>query len=96
MRRSLTATSRSPYLSLAFPDEIMRRDDPKDDKSWLRSDRIFYRDDGWYVATREGDLGPFPGRSLAVIELNRYFRELKLRHSIASLKTRTAVPTRSQ
>ena len=48
----------------------MRRDDPNDDKIWLRSDRIFYRDDGWYVATREGDLGPFRSLEMAVIGLD--------------------------
>ena len=67
---------RSPHLSLAFRDDFMRRDDPNDDKIWLRSERISLRDAGWYVATREGDLGPFPLLEMAFTELNRYIRKM--------------------
>ncbi len=55
----------------------MRHDDPDDDKVWFRSRRIFHTDDGWYVGTREGNLGPFPDRRLADIELKYYVRGLK-------------------
>ncbi len=54
-----------------------RHDDPNGDKVWFRSRRIFHTDDGWYVGLREGNLGPFPDRQLAAIELKRYVRELK-------------------
>lgn len=54
---------------------LTRQDDPDDDKVWFRSKRIFHTDDGWFVGTREDDLGPFPDRRLAVIELKRYVRE---------------------
>ncbi len=57
--------------------KTMRHDDPDDDKVWFRSVRIFHTDDGWYVGTREGDIGPFPDKQLAVIALKRYIRELK-------------------
>ena len=56
----------------------MRRDDPNDDETWTSSKRILHRDDAWYVATRKGDLGPFPFRQMAVIEWKRYIRKLKL------------------
>ena len=55
----------------------MRHDDPDDDKVWFRSKRIFHTDDGWYVGTREGDLGPLPDRRLAAIQLKHYVRELE-------------------
>ncbi len=55
----------------------MRHDDPDSDKVWFRTKRIFHTDDGWCVGTREGNLGPFPDRLLADIELKYYVRELK-------------------
>ncbi len=45
----------------------MRRD-------WLQSKRIFHTNDGWYVRTRKGDLGPLPHRRFAVIKLKRYIK----------------------
>ncbi len=54
----------------------MRHDDSDGEKVWYRSKRTFHTDDGWYVDTREGNLGPFPGRQLAVIELQRYLNQL--------------------
>ncbi len=57
-------------------EEMMRRDDSYDHNAWLRSKRIFHRDDAWYVATREGELGPFPLLEMAVIEWKRYLKEL--------------------
>ncbi len=55
----------------------MLQDDPSSDKVWFRSKRILHTDDGWYVATREGDLGPFPDRRLAAIQLKHHVRELE-------------------
>ncbi len=54
----------------------MRQDDADLDRVWFRSRRIFRTDDGWYVATREGDLGPFPDKRLAAIQLKHHVREL--------------------
>ena len=54
-----------------------RHDDRNGDKVWFRARRIFHTDDGWYVGLRDGNLGPFPDRQLAAIELKRYVRELK-------------------
>ena len=54
-----------------------RHDEPDRDKVWFRSLRLFHTDDGWYVGTCEGNLGPYPDRRLADIELTRYVRELK-------------------
>ncbi len=56
----------------------VRHDDSDVEKVWSRSVRIFNTDDGWYVGTREGKLGPYPDRRLAVIEWNRYLKELRL------------------
>jgi len=55
----------------------MRRDDPSGDIVWfLRSRRIVRRDDGWYVKTYHGDVGPFPDRRWAATELmKRYIGE---------------------
>ena len=54
----------------------MSRDTLYDHSVWLRSKRIFHSDDGWYVDTREHQLGPYRLRQTAVIELKRYLREL--------------------
>ena len=55
----------------------MRQDAADRDKIWFRTVRIFHPDDGWYVDTREGNLGPFPDKRSADIELNRYIKGLK-------------------
>ncbi|GEM_PF-5712295 len=57
----------------------MRDNDLDSAKDWFGSKRIFHADDGWYVGTRNGDLGPLPHRRLAVIKLQRYIKELKCR-----------------
>ena len=44
----------------------MRDNDQYSGKDWFRSKRVFHTDDGWYVGTRTGDLGPLPHRRLAV------------------------------
>ncbi len=44
------------------------------DNVWFRSKRIFRTNDGWYVRTRKGDLGPLPHRRFAVIKLKRYIK----------------------
>ncbi len=55
----------------------MRQDDVDRDKVWFRAVRIFHTDDGWYVGMREGNLGPYPDRQSAAIELKRCLRKLK-------------------
>ena len=59
----------------------MVRDDPNDDKI----DRISLRADGWYVVTREGDLGPFALLEMAVIELDCYLDEVQPRLAQSSI-----------
>ena len=56
---------------------VARSSSTDGDKVWFRSKRIFHTDDGWYIGTREGNLGPFPDRKLAIIELRHYIQELK-------------------
>ncbi len=58
-------------------EPLIRQDDPDPDKVWFRSKRIFYTDSGWYVGTREDNLGPFPDRKLAVIESRHHIKELQ-------------------
>ena len=55
---------------------ITRHDDPDGEKVWFRSKRIFHTGDGWYVITREGNLGPFSEEQLADVELQQYLEEL--------------------
>ncbi len=54
----------------------MRRDLLNDGETWSTAQRIFARDNGWYVSTRGGRLGPFPDRQMAVMELNRYIKKM--------------------
>ncbi|MFB3107628.1 MAG: hypothetical protein ACE1ZA_22260 [Pseudomonadales bacterium] len=44
----------------------MRDNDLVSGKDWFGSKRIFHADDGWFVGTCTGDLGPLPHRRLAV------------------------------
>ena len=45
------------------------------EKTWFRSDRIFWSGDGWYFLTREQTQeGPFESRLAADQELNYYIR----------------------
>ena len=57
----------------------MRQDDADRDKVWFRAARIFHTDNGWYVGTREGNLGPYPDRQSADIELQQHIGALKRR-----------------
>ena len=60
----------------------MRQDDADRDKVWFRAARIFHAESEWYVGTREGNLGPFPDRQAADIELQRYIGELHRQRGI--------------
>ncbi len=51
-------------------------------KVWYRSKRIFHTDIGWYVGTREGNLGPFPDRKLAVMESRHHIKELQQQKAV--------------
>jgi hypothetical protein len=47
------------------------------DKTWYRTDRIFWSGEGWYFLTREQTQeGPFKTREEAGRELNYYIRHM--------------------
>ncbi len=53
----------------------MRHDDKDASEARFRSDDRFFRiDDQWFIATREGDRGPFLSRAEAAVELTRVRR----------------------
>jgi hypothetical protein len=54
----------------------MRRDD-KSPKTYFRSERIFCMNGSWYFSTREGDLGPYTGRTGAEAALRTFLNEKK-------------------
>lgn len=56
---------------------VMREDDDTNNgRTYFRaSDRVFRVDDGWFYATREGDMGPHPSRDAAALDLKRYLSE---------------------
>jgi len=44
----------------------------------MKSDRVFYKTNGWFFATREGlDMGPFPSRRSAEFEIRYYLQSMK-------------------
>jgi len=49
------------------------------DKDWFFSKHISQTDDGWYVNTRDGNIGPFSDCQSAIIELKCYIKYLKHR-----------------
>lgn len=55
----------------------MRRTDPKDtSRSFFRTgNRIISLNGQWFFATREGEVGPFRSREVAMREATRYVRE---------------------
>ncbi len=55
----------------------MRRTDPEDtNKRYFRTqERLFSMNGQWYFTTREGDVGPFRTREVALNEVTRYVRE---------------------
>jgi len=55
----------------------MRSTDPKDSsRRYFRSaDRIFSQDGQWYIAAREGEIGPFRSHQAATRAAARYVRE---------------------
>lgn len=55
----------------------MRRTDPKDSKKrYFRArDRIVNLNGAWYFGAREGDVGPYPTRSTAESEVQRFLLE---------------------
>lgn len=41
-------------------------------------DRVFHQPRGWFFATREGiDMGPFPDKASAELEMVCYLRDMK-------------------
>lgn len=55
----------------------MRRTDPQgSNKRYFRTqERVFSMNGQWYFTAREGDIGPFRTRELALSEVARYARE---------------------
>ena len=55
----------------------MRRTDAKDSKKryFCAGDRIVNQNGAWYFSAREGDVGPFPTRSVAEREVQRFLFE---------------------
>ena len=53
-----------------------RKDDPAGNRLIYRSRRLFFAGNGWYLATREGERGPFPSKRIALLELRHFLREL--------------------
>jgi hypothetical protein len=44
----------------------------------LKNDRVFYKTEGWFFATREGlDMGPFPSRRSAEFEIRFYLQSMQ-------------------
>ena len=62
----------------------MRQDDKDTNKRYFRSsDRVFHMNDGWYFASREGDIGPFVSERMAHDEVDRFLSE---RRELASFQ----------
>jgi hypothetical protein len=53
----------------------MKRKDDQGNRTYFRSDRIFFMNDKWYFSTREGDKGPFATREHAERMLARFISE---------------------
>lgn len=55
----------------------MRRTDPENtNKRYFRTqERLFSMNGQWYFTAREGDIGPFRTREIALKEIARYVRE---------------------
>ena len=55
----------------------MRRTDPTDTNKWYfrTQERVFSMNGQWYFTAREGDIGPFRTREVALAEVARYVRE---------------------
>lgn len=56
---------------------VMRRTDPENtSRSYFRTgDRFFSLNGQWFFTAREGEVGPFQCREMAVEEASRYVRE---------------------
>ena len=56
----------------------MRKDDvQKYPAEAFRSERVFFSNDAWWVATREGERGPFPSKELAKTDAHNYGRRVE-------------------
>ena len=55
---------------------MRKTDDPNETKRYFRaSGRTLQMNGGWFFATREGDVGPFPTQAAADAELKRFVDE---------------------
>ena len=56
----------------------MRKDDDKQYRAEaFRADRVYFSDGAWWVATREGERGPFPTKELAATDAHNYGRRVQ-------------------
>jgi Domain of unknown function (DUF6316) len=53
----------------------MKRKDDTAERTYFRSDRIFFMNGKWYFSSREGDRGPFATREYAERMLARFIDE---------------------
>ncbi len=53
----------------------MGRRDDAEEKTYFRSDRLFYSNGQWFITTREGAQGPYETRDRAEIALKRFISE---------------------
>lgn len=51
-----------------------RKDEHAATSQIFRPHRIYWQDGSWWVATREGDRGPFPSKSFAEIVVEQHVR----------------------
>ncbi|MGE0624401.1 MAG: DUF6316 family protein [Pseudomonadales bacterium] len=57
-----------------------RQSDVVHDRQWDRTEeRVFRHDDGWYFASREGDMGPFENEGEALEQLDAYVMLIDLK-----------------
>jgi hypothetical protein len=53
----------------------MKRKSDVGERTYFRSGRLIHQAGAWYIATREGELGPFRDRALATAALQRHVRK---------------------
>ena len=73
----------------------MRRTDSKtSNKRYFRTqERVFSMNGQWYFTAREGDIGPFRSREMALSEVARYARERQDLDSFQAARQRRSGPS---
>jgi hypothetical protein len=59
------------HAILMEAQSAVQRSTDKFVRRYFRSGRLYFQSGSWYVAAREGDIGPFETRRAAEIALNR-------------------------